>query len=146
MPKPAPRTASISYRLTSVDQARLDEICSQEKKTRPEVTREAMLWYLDNRERLSEDLRQSKLEKRLGHLENRLAGLLAKANLDLGTLVQIMFNRMGGTDAEKTEIFKKARRQSVKRLRQKLQDETELAEVYQRDLAGVPEKPEALAP
>lgn len=146
MPRSAPQTPPITYRLLSVDQARLDEICSQEKKTRPEVTREAVLWYLDNRERLSEDLRQSKLEKRLRHLEDRLAGLLAKANLDLGTLVQIMFNRMGGTEAEKTEIFKKARRQSVKRLKQKLQDETELAEVYQKDISGGSQQPEALAP
>ncbi len=145
MPKPAPRTASISYRLTSTDQIRLDELCGMEKKTRPEVTRDAMLWYLDNREKLAEDMRQSKLEKRIKHMEDRLASLLSKANLDLGTLVQIMFNKMGGTEAEKTEAFKKARRQSVKRLRTKLQDESEMTELYKQDMDPV-EKAEVLAP
>jgi hypothetical protein len=116
-----------------------------EKKTRPEVTRDAMLWYLDNREKLAEDMRQSKLEKRIKHMEDRLASLLSKANLDLGTLVQIMFNKMGGTEAEKTEAFKKARRQSVKRLRTKLQDESEMTELYKQDMDPV-EKAEVLAP
>lgn len=145
MPKPAPRTASISYRLTSVDQARLDEICSREKKTRPEVTREAMLWYLDNRERLSEDMRQSELVKQMKHQTNRLAGLLAKANLDLGTLVQIFYSRMGGTEEEKTAVFKKARKQSITRLKTKLQEEAELAELYKKDMVP-PEEAQGLAP
>jgi len=145
MPKRPPQTAPIVYRLLSEDQGRLDAICLVEKRNRADVTREAVLWWLDHREKLAEDMRQSKLEKRVRHMEDRLAGLLSKANLDLGTLVQIMFIKMGGTEAEKTETFKKARRQSVKRLKAKLQDETEMAELYKQDM-DPPEKGEVLAP
>ncbi|HEY9684284.1 MAG TPA: hypothetical protein V6C86_22080 [Oculatellaceae cyanobacterium] len=145
MPKPAPRTAAISYRLTSVDQARLDEICKQEKKTRPEVTRDAMLWYLDNRERLSEDMRQSELVKLLRNSVNRIAGLIAKGNLDTGTILQIFYSRMGGSEEEKAAAFKKARKQSVTRLKMKLQEEAELAELYKKDMVP-PEEAQELAP
>lgn len=144
MPRPKPQTPPIVYRLLSEDQSRLDAICLVEKRNRADVTREAVLWYLDHREKLVEDMRESKVEKRIKHMEDRLASLLSKANLDLGTLVQIMFNKMGGTEAEKTEVFKKARRQSIKRLRTKLQDESEIAEVYKQDMD--PEKVEVLAP
>lgn len=146
MPKRAPRTPTLIFRLHPEDQTRLDELCKIEGKKRPELVREAVTWYLDNKDRLAEDMRHSKLEKRLKRMEDRLSGLLAKANLDLGTLVQIMYIKMSGTQQEKGDVFKKARGLAVKRLKQKLQEDAELQELYKQDLAGTPEKVEELAP
>lgn len=146
MPKSAPRTPTLIFRLAPQDQIRLDELCRIEGKKRPDIVREAVMWYLDNRERLSEDMRESKVDKRIKRMEDRLAALLAKANLDLGTLVQIMYIKMSGTTVEKGEVFKRARGQAVKRLRQKLQEDVELQELYKQDIAGPPEKAEDLAP
>lgn len=145
MPKSAPRTPTLIFRLHPEDQTRLDELCRLEGKKRPQLVREAVTWYLEHKDRLAEDMRDSKVEKRLKRMEDRLSGLLAKANLDLGTIVQIMYSKLGGTDEQKAAAFKKARRQSVLRLKQKLQEETELQELYKKDLAP-PEHPEEIAP
>lgn len=146
MPKSAPRTPTLIFRLHPDDQARLDDLCRLEGKKRPELVREAVTWYLDNKDRLAEDMRQSKTERRLKRMEDRLSGLLAKANLDLGTIVQILYSKMGGTQDEKEAAFKKARGQAVKRLKMKLQEDAELQELYKQDLAGPPDKVEEVAP
>lgn len=143
MPKSAPRTPTLIFRLHPEDQTRLDELCRLEGKKRPQLVREAVTWYLEHKDRLAEDMRESKVEKRLKRMEDRLSGLLAKANLDLGTLVQIMYIRL--PEEQRDATFKKARRQSVLRLKQKLQEETELQELYKKDLAP-PEQPEEMAP
>jgi len=136
MPKSAPRTPTLIFRLHPQDQIRLDELCRIEGKKRPELVREAVTWYLDNKDRLAEDRLQSKMDRRLRRMEDRLAGLLAKANLDLGTVVQILFSKMGGTQQEKEAAFKKARGQAVRRLKTKLTEDAELEELYKKDIAG----------
>lgn len=136
MPKSAPRTPTLIFRLHPQDQIRLDELCRLEGKKRPELVREAVTWYLDNKDRLAEDRLQSKMDRRLRRMEDRLAGLLAKANLDLGTVVQILFSKMGGTQQEKEAAFKKARGQAVRRLKTKLTEDAELEELYKKDIAG----------
>lgn len=136
MPKSAPRTPTLIFRLHPQDQIRLDELCRLEGKKRPALVREAVTWYLDNKDRLAEDRMQSKMDRRLRRMEDRLAGLLAKANLDLGTVVQILFSKMGGTQQEKEAAFKKARGQAVRRLKTKLTEDAELEELYKKDIAG----------
>ena len=151
MPKIAPRTPVINIRLTEGDQEKLDAICKVEKRSRPEVVRRAVTDYLDRLEREQIDARETKLERRIKKMEDRIAGLLARGNIDVGVILAIMRNNMPA--ATRDEDIKKAHRTSVMRLRKKLETEGEgLKELYQAEIAAKadegnggegPAKPEA---
>lgn len=146
MPKSPPRTPAISFRLTETDQKKLDDVCRAEGKNRPDIVRQAVIWYLDNKEKLASDMRETKLEKRIRGMENRLAGLIAKGNIDINTLLQVIYLGSNAPLEEKKARYKHARGLAVKRLRQKLDEDEELTKLYAKEIHGDEEDAEHVAP
>lgn len=141
MPKKATRTPVIFIRLHPEDQARLDLKCKSEGRKRPEIIRKALTEYLDRIEKGETDQRESKLEKRLKKMEDRLAGLLARGNIDIGVILDIIYRNM--PEDRRDELLKTAHKKSVTRLRRKLELEGEgLKEMYQ-SVISASEMPEA---
>jgi len=134
MPKPRPRTPTISFRLKEIDQKRLDDLCLLEKRNRPDMVRQAVIWYLDHQQKLSQDLRETNLERRIKKMEDRICGLVAKGNIDVNTILQVIYLGSNAPLPEKAERYKKARGLAVKRLKQKLEDDEELKRLYMQDV------------
>lgn len=135
MPKKAARTPVIFIRLHPEDQARLDLKCKAEGRKRPEIIRKALTEYLDRLDAEQQDHREAKLERRLKKMEDRLAGLLARGNIDIGVILDIIYRNM--PEERRDELLKTAHKKSVTRLRRKLELEGEgLKELYKSVIAA----------
>ena len=111
----------VTTRLAMKDQSRLDEICKLEGKTQTEIVRRAVLEMLDRQEQGMAAEIKDKLAERLKKMEDRLAGLMARTALDVGTVYQVMWIR---SDLEQREkLWNTARKYSAERVSKKLKDE-----------------------
>lgn len=127
------RPPVINVRLSEADQERLDAICKVEKRSRPDVIRRLVTDSLNRIATEQNDARESKLEKRIKRMEDRIAGLLARANIDVGVILAIM--RANMPPATRDDDIKKAHKTSVMRLRRKLETEGEgLKELYKAEI------------
>jgi hypothetical protein len=123
-PEKPKRRPLVTTRLSMTDQARLEEICKLEGKTQTEIVRQAIIEMLDRQEQGIAGEIKDKLAERLKKMEDRMAGLIARTNLDVGTIYQVMWIR---SDPEKREaLWNTARRYSAERASKKLKG-TELA-------------------
>lgn len=123
---PGSRT-SLATKISKSDQLRLEQICQLENKTKAEVLREALRYYMDRKETNLLDERDSLLEKRIKRMEDRLASLMVKVGLDVGTLHQLFWSRADQDGRD--ELFTQCYISAVKRLKKKLNpDEKNLAD------------------
>ena len=117
MSEPQKRTfgPKVETRLASADLKRLDEQAQLNGKTRAEITRQALLWYLDNVESQKEVKRESELAEAIryatdqlvkGQLSglNRVCGMLARQGAAIETLFELTRIGMEG-NAEGKEAF-----------------------------------------
>ena len=108
----------VTTRLSINDSARLAEICKLEGKTQTEIVRRAIIEMLDRQEQGIAGEIKDKLAERLKKMEDRMAGLIARVNLDVGTIYQVMWIR---SDPEKRDkLWDTARRYSAERASKKL--------------------------
>ena len=118
--------------LAEIDRTRLIEIANGKQRTRTEVAREAIRWYLDNYEQLANTGRDSLIEKRLKKLEDRLAKLQIKTAIDAGMIFLLMYRHMDLDERDKAVAW--AYSGSIKRLRKKLTEpQTELTDLVKAD-------------
>lgn len=92
MPKPRKYTP-LNVNLSTDDHHRLaemaKEISSDQERTKTEVAREAIRWYLDHYEKIKEDKRQSEITQALNAMTNRICGMLARQGAEIGTLYEL---------------------------------------------------------
>ena len=111
----------VTTRLSVNDSARLAEICKLEGKTQTEIVRRAIIEMLDRQEQGMAAEIKDHLAIRLKKMEDRMAGLMARMNMDIGTMYQIMWIR---TDQDKREkLFAGAKSAAIKRANKKLEGE-----------------------
>lgn len=111
----------VTTRLSMIDQARLEAMCKLEGKTQTEIVRRAVLEMLDRQEQGMAAEIKDNLAVRLKKMEDRMAALMARMNMDIGTMYQIMWIR---TDQEKREkMWAAAKSAAAKRASKKLEGE-----------------------
>jgi len=115
-----PRTEGVMVRLIGEDNTRLVHLCLAERRTKVDVIREAVRFYLDAREQNLAQTRDEKLEKLIKKGFERIAALQARANIDIGVIYNMAWNNL--PEANRKQIFTAAYGNSVKRLKQKLSD------------------------
>lgn len=91
-----PRTktyTSLSVALSSDDQRRLaemaKELSAEQPRTKSDLAREAIRWYLDHYEKIKEDKQQSEITQALNAMTNRICGMLARQGAEIGTLYEL---------------------------------------------------------
>ena len=147
MPK-TKQLPEVRTRLRTDDQIRLDSICRAEGKTQAEIVRQALLFYLDAVEVGQTDKRETKLEKRLKAMEDRLAGLQMKTStelalmqmrtaIDVGLIYEALYFNFG-KEAEKA--FPAFHKHAINRLKRKRDDQEDritisqlISSLYKRD-------------
>lgn len=92
MPKPRKYTP-LNVNLSSDDHRRLaamaKELSGEHERTKTDVAREAIRWYLDHYEKIKEDDRQAEVTKALNAMTNRICGMLARQGAEIGTLYEL---------------------------------------------------------
>ena len=123
----------LSIKLTN-DHARFNEICKLEGKTQAALARQAILEMLNRQEQGMAAEIKDKLTERLKRMEDRLAALLARNNLDIGTVCQVLWLR---ADPEKREkLWEAARKHAARRSSKKLvDDDLEIKELMKKVIA-----------
>lgn len=118
MPKTKYRMTAVYSNLTATDQTRLKTIARAKGQTTSEFVRAAILYALDNQEKLDADTRETKLEERIRKMENHLASLGARVAIDVGTLLFLIAANM--PQEHKDEDLVLANKHALARLKQKL--------------------------
>ncbi len=128
------QTDPIRTRLTVEDRLKVEQLCSAEGLTEAELARKAVRELLERqeagvrseiRDQLAEEVTQLKdvvkamlLQQK--KTENRMAALMARNNIDIGIVYQLLWFRADRETRDK--MFQEARVHAVKRASQKLQE------------------------
>jgi hypothetical protein len=137
--KPAPvgnrtkRTSPIEVRLVPDDLKRFDILCVGSGRNRAQVAREAILWYMDQQDKIIQDSRESKLEARMRKMENRMAALISRGNIDTGVILEIIYSNMPVEDKE--AALKKCHKRAAMRLKGKIAEVEDIEELFRKELA-----------
>jgi hypothetical protein len=127
---------------------RFERVCEMENRTNAELARSAILYYLEHYEAEKLDERESKLERRMKAMEDRLAGLHMKTakelammqmrtSIDVGLIYEAVFYNFG---AEAEKAFKAFHKHTINRLKWKRDDDEDkktigklISDLYKRD-------------
>jgi predicted DNA-binding protein len=90
--------------LVDRDQARLEALAKIDGKTKTELVREALLWYLDHRENEKFAERDSVYARAIKEMTNRICGMLARQGTAIGVLYDVAY--AGLPDEESREAFR----------------------------------------
>jgi predicted DNA-binding protein len=105
------RTPQIQTRLSKDDNTRIDRLSVMEKKTKAQITRDAIRWYLHNYEQLKNEKKESEYAKEIRKMTDRICAMLYGVRLEIGTLYHLTFNNM--TDPKEFEAALNHTRQRI---------------------------------
>ena len=80
--------------LTQRDQERLGKLAKIDGKTKTELAREALSWYLDQRENEQSAERDGVYAKAIKEMTNRICGMLARQGTALGVLYEVTWRSL----------------------------------------------------
>ena len=133
--------------LTVSDRARLNELAKEQKRTNSEIARDAVRWYLDNQEKISQNERESEVAKAIKYATDqivraitngvdRMCKMLARQGIAIGTLYEITWMSLPDETAKKA--FEQAITQAKQKMRKHAErDEQAIAAAMEKNL-GVP--------
>jgi len=104
--------------LTPRDQARLATLAESDGKTKTELAREAMTWYLEQRENEENAERDGVYAKAIKEMTNRICGMLARQGTALGVLYEVTWRSLPdeGSRSEFESIVNQVKAKQRKRL------------------------------
>lgn len=124
----------IETRLSSNEYERFLRLVGVRELSQAQLARDAICFYIDWLEKGDNAARENELERRIKKSEDRIASLLARANIDIGVLIGILYSNMPLETREAD--LKMAHTKSVERLKRKIQSADDLKELYKTPEAG----------
>ena len=122
---------TVETKLAQADSNRVTELARAEGKTKSEVVREAVLWYLEHKEELANRDRETQIAREIKAMTDRVCGMLARQGAALGTLYELTWMSLPNEDAK--EQFRAAVTTAKQKMRNRLEkDERDLAEQLKR--------------
>jgi hypothetical protein len=118
-----------NVRLTAADRAGLARLASEQSKSKGQVARDAIRWYLDHHSELAASEKDEKLSSVvykctdriiavITNSTNRIAALLVRAILDMNMVLMLFYRMLPEEKADDT--MSKVYRMAVSRLQRKL--------------------------
>lgn len=122
---------TVETKLAQADSNRVGELAKAEGKTKSEVVREAVLWYLDHKEELANRDREAQIAKEIRGMTDRICGMLARQGTALGTLYELTWMSLPNEDAKNQ--FRSAVTSAKQKMRNRLEkDERDIAEALKK--------------
>ena len=115
------------------DLAAFDQLCRVGNRKRPEVAREAILWYMEQQNKKVQDVRESKLELRLRKMENRMAALISRGNIDTGVILEMIYANMPLADRD--TVLKRCHKRAAMRLKSKVDEVDDIQDLFKKELS-----------
>jgi predicted DNA-binding protein len=137
----------VETRLAQADLKRLDDNAKQAGQTRAEYARQALLWYLDNQEKLTLDDREAEVAKAIRyatdqhvkatrHGADRICKMLARQGVAIGTLFELSWMALPD-DENARQAFEAAANTAKQKMRRHVErDEAEIAERNTKVVTG----------
>jgi predicted DNA-binding protein len=118
---------TLETKLTREDFNRVDAMAKAEGRTKSEIMREALLWYLDHKAELANKPRETETVQAIKEMTNRVCAMLARQGGQVGTLYELTYMSLPNEEAKKQ--FQAANSTAKQKMRTRLEkDEKELAE------------------
>lgn len=129
----------VETRLARKDISRLDELARAAGKSRSELARQALLWYLDNQDKLEIDLREAETAKAMRYATDqhvkainsgvdRICKMLSRQGAAIGTLYELSWMALPD-DENARKAFEAASNIAKQKIRKRVElDEAELVE------------------
>jgi hypothetical protein len=129
----------VETRLHRKDITRLDESARAAGKSRAEMARQALLWYLDNQDKLESDLREAETAKAMKYATDqhvkainsgvdRICKMLSRQGAAIGTLYELSWMALPD-DENARKAFEAASNTAKQKIRKRIEmDEVELVE------------------
>jgi hypothetical protein len=129
----------VETRLTRADIKRLDDAAKEAGKSRSDFTRQALLWYLDNQEKLEHDQRETEIAKAMRYATDqhvkainsgveRVCKMLARQGAAIGTLYELSWMALPD-DENARAAFEAASNTAKQKMRKHVErDEAEISD------------------
>jgi hypothetical protein len=118
---------TLETKLTREDFNRVDAMAKAEGRTKSEIMREALLWYLDHKAELANKPRETETVLAIKEMTNRVCAMLARQGGQVGTLYELTYMSLPNEEAKKQ--FQAANSTAKQKMRTRLEkDEKDLAE------------------
>lgn len=142
-PKKRVFSPKVETRLTRADINRLDEAAKTAGKSRSDLVRFALLWYLDNLEKLEHDDRETEIAKSIRYATDqhvkainsgtdRICKMLARQGAAIGTLYELSWMALPD-DENARKAFDAANTIAKQKMRKYVEkDENELAQSFKK--------------
>jgi hypothetical protein len=132
----------LETKLAREDFRRVDELAKLEGKTKSEVLREAVLWYLANQEQIKNEPRETAIALEIKGMTNRICAMLARQGRQIGTVYELTYNNMSRTKEGKDSFEAAANTAKQKMAKQVTEEEREVVEAVKKTVKpkGVEEK------
>ncbi len=124
----------VETKLTREDFKKVDDLAMMENKTKSEVVRDAVLWYLENQEQVRNEERETVTAKSIDAMANRVCAMLARQGRLIATLFELTYSNMSQTEAGK-EAFNTALAKAKQKMAKNVeQDERQVVEAMKKAL------------
>ena len=118
------------------DFQRVNDLAKVEGKTKSEVVREAVLWYLDNQEQLKNEPRETAIALEIEGMTNRICAMLARQGRQIGTVYELTYNNMSLTKEGKAAFEAAANTAKQKHARRVQEEERDVVEAMKKEVKG----------
>lgn len=121
MPKQTHALPKVETRLTQADMDRLNVFAASSKRSKADIAREAIRWYLNNRERIANQQQEDQLSVTLKSMTDRICGMLARQSAQVGTLFELAWQTHVENEIE--DRFHDAANHVKQKMRKRLTDD-----------------------
>lgn len=140
------RYQDISVGLNETDRRRVAELAKLQGRSKTEVAREAIRWYMDNHEQVKNQSRDHEIAQAIRYATdqtvkailsatNRICGMLARQGAEIGTLYELTWRACGTQEAK--EQFRAAANTAKQNQRARLEkDEQAIVERTKKVVAS----------
>ncbi len=126
----------VETKLTRQDFKRVDDLAKVEGKTKSEVVREAVLWYLDHVDDLKNEQRDTVIAQSIDGMANRVCAMLARQGRQIGTIFELTYSQMSRSKEGKASFEAASSTANQKQNRAVTRDERELVDAMKKKVKG----------
>jgi stringent starvation protein B len=127
----------VETKLSRADFKRVDDLAREDGVTKSEIVREALLWYLEHRDEIKNEPRETAIAQQIEAMTNRVCAMLARQGRWMGTMFELTNISMSQTK-EGREAFETARKTAAQKMARSIEkDERDLVEAMKRTVKAV---------
>ena len=123
---------TVETKLSREDFKRVDDLAKEDEVSKSELVRQAILWYLANREELKNEPRDRMITGSIEAMTNRVCAMLARQGRLIGTLFELTYSNMAETKEGKAAFDAALTSAKQKMAKSVEKDERDLVEAMKR--------------